>query len=275
MRIKRLSDRDLQMNQQAAAVAAAVLAQPVEAATRCEQRSTKATQIYPSGGEVWSRQIPNGSGLPKSFILAVTRTHIFALEDKQHRGRLVPGGVIKVWDREGFRAMRGADAMAAAAGLPDDRQTVTLWLPIDGDSGRVAQAIAQQRAAAGQRIPGLPHMFMVGKDAASQRVLQVLGATTPGQITGGPNIVIGGQRLEEIIAQGGMPAGAANITIGGQRLQDMIAQAAPPSAAPVAGSAPQPQSTAQRLQELETLRTTGAITETEYNRKREQIIAEL
>jgi hypothetical protein len=33
--------------------------------------------------------------------------------------------------------------------------------------------------------------------------------------------------------------------------------------------------TAQRLQELETLRATGAITDDEYNTKRQQILSEL
>jgi hypothetical protein len=50
MKMKRLSDRELLMNQQAATIAATVLSQPVEAATRCEQQSTTAGQMYPSGG---------------------------------------------------------------------------------------------------------------------------------------------------------------------------------------------------------------------------------
>ena len=45
-------------------------------------------------------------------------------------------------------------------------------------------------------------------------------------------------------------------------------------ATPVSTAPPQ-QSTAQRLQELETLRVTGVITDAEYARKREQIISEL
>lgn len=52
--------------------------------------------------------------------------------------------------------------------------------------------------------------------------------------------------------------------------------AAPAAAAPAQSfmSAPNP-STSQRLQELETLRATGAISESEYSAKREQIIADL
>lgn len=50
-----------------------------------------------------------------------------------------------------------------------------------------------------------------------------------------------------------------------------------PQAAPAAAPfmAPPEPSTAQRLQELETLRATGAITEAEYTAKRQQIIADL
>ncbi len=73
MRMKRLSNRELLMNQQAATVAATVLSQPVEAATRCEQASTKATQMYAAGGgDMRWKSVPNGTGLPKSFILAIT-----------------------------------------------------------------------------------------------------------------------------------------------------------------------------------------------------------
>ena len=56
-----------------------------------------------------------------------------------------------------------------------------------------------------------------------------------------------------------------------------LAQAPPPpvpTAAPTAVVTPEP-STAQRLQELETLRATGAITDAEYAAKRQQIIADL
>ena len=233
---------NLFVNQQAATVAATVLSQAVEAATRCEQISTKATKMYAAGGgDMRWKSVPNGTGLPKSFILAVTTTHVYALEDKQHRGHLVPGQVLKTWDRDGFRVQPGRDAMLMASGLPDDRQSLILFLPIDGSSSPIAQEIAQQRAAAGQRTPGLPHGFVVGRDPASQRVVDVLAASTA--------------------ASGAGP----RITIGGQSLQGMAARPAAPSTP----------STAQRLQELETLRATGAITADEYARKREQIIAEL
>ena len=70
-----------------------------------------------------------------------------------------------------------------------------------------------------------------------------------------------------------------------QQVMDVVRRAAqgqaastPPVPAPAPGSfmpAPPEPSTAQRLQELETLRATGAISEAEYTAKRQQIIAEL
>ena len=56
------------------------------------------------------------------------------------------------------------------------------------------------------------------------------------------------------------------------------AQQAPaaPAGAPAAASvAPPEPTTAQRLQQLETLRATGAISDDEYNAKRQQILADL
>ena len=53
------------------------------------------------------------------------------------------------------------------------------------------------------------------------------------------------------------------------------APAAPPPTPSPAFMAPPEPSTAQRLQELETLRATGAISDDEYNAKRQQIISDL
>jgi hypothetical protein len=70
-----------------------------------------------------------------------------------------------------------------------------------------------------------------------------------------------------------------------QQVQEVVrraaAQQAPVAPGPAAGSpspsyaAPPEPSTAQRLQELETLRATGAISDDEYATKRQQIIADL
>ena len=53
------------------------------------------------------------------------------------------------------------------------------------------------------------------------------------------------------------------------------APAAVPPASPPSYMSPPEASTAQRLQELETLRATGAISDDEYNSKRQQILSEL
>ncbi len=52
-------------------------------------------------------------------------------------------------------------------------------------------------------------------------------------------------------------------------------QAPPPPPAPAPSYQPPAPSVTQRLQELETLRATGAISETEYTAKRQQIISTL
>jgi hypothetical protein len=247
-----VSDSQLRRNQQAATVAASVLCEPVEAATQCEQ-VTRDMRLKASGfrgftrgmaranmaieqampgtkGQI-SRQILT-AGLPNSFILAITRNHVHALEEKHQGDDLAPGKVLKSWNRAGFQARRGNDRANVHRGVPDDRQVLILFLPVEGGRSRIVQAAARNAAAAGS--PGFPHQVMVAKDAPSQRVIDALGAT------GGAG---------------------PNITIGGQSLQDMIAHGQP--------------SAAQRLQELEKLRATGVITDDEYTRKREQIISEL
>jgi pyruvate/2-oxoglutarate dehydrogenase complex dihydrolipoamide acyltransferase (E2) component len=68
-----------------------------------------------------------------------------------------------------------------------------------------------------------------------------------------------------------------------QQVQAVVRRAAAgqqaPAAAPAAAPAPQyaaPEpTTAQRLQELETLRATGSISDDEYNAKRQQILTDL
>lgn len=229
--------------------ASAVLSEPVEAATRCEQ-VTRDMQRQASGfggltrglmraNDALGRATPGRmghmstqmetAGLPNSFILAVTRSHVHAIEERQQGDDLVPGRVLKSWDRAGFQARRGNDRANAYRGVPADRQVLILFLPVQG-RGRIMQAAARNAAAAGS--PGFPHQMMVAKDAPSQRVIDALGATG----SAGPNIVIGGKRLQDIIAEKAAPAAMA----------------------------PSQPSVAQRLQELETLHASGVITDAEY-----------
>jgi hypothetical protein len=258
--VKPLSERDLLLNQQAVAIASSVLNEPVEAATRCEQvtldmaneaagiskftrrlsRMNKAMEYaMPSTSGHASKQMET-AGLPPSFVLAVTRDGIHALEDNQQGDDLVPGKVLKSWNRAGFVARRSTSPVNVFKGVPDDRQVLILFLPIEAGWSRVSRAMADNSARAG--APGFPHKVMVAHDAASERVIEVLGANGAG-----PNISVG-----------------PNVRINERSLQDLVGQATP-----------SPAPTAQRLQELETLRTTGVITGEEYGRKREQIINEL
>lgn len=250
--MKALSEEELLINQQAASVAASVVPEAVVAATRCEQVTDAMTAEAVGVGAVtrWgmrvSRKVNRAmpavtnvggmakymemAGLPDSFILAVTAGHVYALEDKRNGGQLVAGNVLKTWDR-GFRASLGSPQMQRSMGVPDDRQLLILFLPIEGGGNRYLSAAARNNPGA-----GFPHKFMVARDAPSQRVMDELRPTSP--------IVISGGRIT-----GGMAGGA-----------------------PVAP--PQP-SVAQRLQELETLRASGVISDAEYTAKRGQIIDEI
>jgi hypothetical protein len=217
------------MNQQAASIAAAVLREPVEAATRCEHMRFETLEEKPkfTGGNYTPYK--RHSALPKIFILAVTRSHVHVLEE-HHRGtELVGGSVVRSWDRAGFKAALLHDQGNAAHRIPNDQRVLYLTLPPDGFSDPRDQELARSMIATGRT--GTSTDFVVARDAATQRVIDALGA-------------------EVVQVQGASPA-------------------APPASAP-----PQP-SIAQRLQELETLRATGVISEAEYARKREQIVSEL
>jgi hypothetical protein len=257
--MKPLSDGELAMNQQAATVATSVLSEPVVAATRCEQVTQDMTMeaagvggvsrgmmkgmmkmnraIMPSMGSM-EKEL-QGGGLPKSFVLAVTATQVAAIEDKQDGGSLVAGKVLKSWPREGFMAKHGPQGMNMASGVPDDRQMLILYLPIDGGKNRYLQAAARNTVAAGS--PGMPHKVMVAKDAPSQGVVDTL-------VTAGP---------------GAMP----NIQIGGQSLQDMVAQAA-------RAQAPAAADPTERLVKLADLRDRGVLTEDEFAAQKAKILAE-
>jgi hypothetical protein len=170
------------------------------------------------------------TGLPRAFVLAVTANHVCALEDKHAGEELVAGEVLKSWARVGFKARTATQQWNVSAGVPDDRQLLLLWLPIEAGRDRQLQAAARINAAGGS--PGVGRKCMVAKDAPSQRVIDVLDAA-------GHVRIIGGQNSD-----------------------------AQPS------TAPQP-SVTQRLQELETLRATGVISDAEHAHKREQIISDM
>lgn len=221
-----LSQDELRMNEQAADVASSVVGEPVEAATRCEQ-VTQDQQLAAAGVGSINRGFVKGArglsrvmmprtmggmksmetgGLPESFVLAATKSKVYAIEDKHDGGKLVAGKVIKDWDRETFTARRGdAGGMNVISGVPDDRQLLIIYLPLEGGKSKYMQAAAKMQQAAGG--PGQPHRVMVAKDAASQKVIDAVTANAPAP---GSNIMIGGQSLSDMMAQAGGGAAAAD-----------------------------------------------------------------
>jgi Short C-terminal domain len=195
-----------QVNEQAVGVATSALNDSVVAAAHCEQ-VTKDQQLKAAGigggtrgmakfgskmGRAMMPSVGNmakgleGGGLPESFILAVTSTQVCAIEEKEKKGQLVPGKVLKSWNRDGFRASLGNDAMTAVSGTPEDRQVLTLYLPLDDSKNKYLAAAAQMQAQAG--VTGQPTRFQIAKDEASNALAKELVGDTPAM----PNIQIGG-----------------------------------------------------------------------------------
>jgi hypothetical protein len=108
---------------------------------------------------------------------------------------------------------------------------------------------------------------LTGKAGPLMQILQVLHANQiplSGAIDIRSNPVVR-QQVMDIVRRAGAAAPVADVI------------AAPPVATFVAPtpSAPMPMTVSQRLQELETLRATGTITDDEYSVKRKQILADL
>jgi hypothetical protein len=222
--MKQLSEDDLRMNEQAATVASKVVGEPVEAATRVEG-VTEDQQLAAAGVGGINRGIMKGmkgfnrmvmprmgsdmknmrtGGLPKSWVIAVTRDKVYAIEDKHDGGTLAPGEVLRTWDREGLTVKQGSNpGIAVASGVPDDRQMLIIYLPMEGAKTKYMKAAARNVAAAGS--PGMPTKIMVAKDDASQRVVDAIVSKGPA----GANIMIGGQSLQEMMQQSGAQADPA------------------------------------------------------------------
>jgi Short C-terminal domain len=237
--MKPLTEDELRMNEQAADVAASTLGEPVEAATRFEQ-VTQDQQLenfgvgkFNRGAVKFSRGLGKAmmprtmggiksmetGGLPKSFVLAVTASKVVALEDKQQGGQLVAGKTLDTWDRETFYAKSSDNAsMAAVSGVPDDRQLVVIYLQLDGGKSKYMQAAARIQQQAGS--PGQPHRVMAARDAASDRVVELITANAP---AAGANIMIGGQSVADMMAQaqGGAAAAAPDPTEQLTKLADL------------------------------------------------------
>jgi len=247
-----------QVNEQAATIASQVLNEPVIAAARCEQ-VTEDQRMKVAGIGAGTRRMAKASskmgrglmpgvgkmatglrsaGLPDPFLLAITSTQVHALEEKEKKGRLVPGKLLRSWDREGFMARLGGPAAAATSGTPDDRQILILFLPLD-ESNKYLAAAASAMAAAGS--PGKPYNFMIAKDGPSQAL------------------------IDELVASGAAPAAGAGDT----DVEAIFGQAAAPGQAfpPPAGA----DSTAQ-LAQLAQLHACGALTDEEFAAQKARII---
>jgi hypothetical protein len=258
--MKQLSNDELEINEQAVGVAASVVGEAVEAATRCEQVTEDMTleaagvggvnRGFVKGAKAMSRvmmprtmggmkQMETG-GLPKSFVLAVTASTVYAIEDKYEGGNLVAGKVLKSWDRDGFVAkLNPAAGLNVSSGVPDDRQILIIYLPIEGGKSRYMQAAARPTAAYGS--PGMPHRVALAKDEASQKVIDAVTANAPAP---GANIVIGGQSVADMMAQAGVAQAAAQ-------------QAADP---------------AEQLGKLADLHDRGALTDEEFAAQKAKIL---
>jgi hypothetical protein len=229
-----LTDDDLRMNEQAKEVAASVLGESVLAATRCEQISQD-NMIEAAGmGKTmrgmakFSRGVAKpmsmamgmnkmekdlrGGGLPKSFVLAITDSKVAAIEDKQRGGQLVAGDVIKTWGRDEISG-RASVAMMVPG---DDRQQLTLYMPADDVKSKYMKAAAAQMAKMG--VQGRPVNFLVAKDDASQKVIELLSANAPAP---GSNVIIGGRSVADMMAQAQGAAPAADPTEQLSKLADL------------------------------------------------------
>jgi len=199
-----------QVNEQAASIASSALNDSVVAAAHCEQvTQDQQLEAFGVGGgtrmaakfgkKLGGAVMPSvggmakgmeTGGLPKNFILAVTADQVAAVEENEKKGTLEPGKVIKSWDRATFRANVGGGALDAASGTPDDRQVLTLYIPMGDSKNKYLKAGANIAAQAGSS--GQPVRFQIAKDEASEQLVKELVGDNPGM----PNIQIGGMPMQ-------------------------------------------------------------------------------
>ncbi|HEY1237921.1 MAG TPA: SHOCT domain-containing protein [Solirubrobacterales bacterium] len=250
-----------QINEQAMTVATAVTNDSVVAAAHMEQvtqdqqlkaagvggGSRKAAKfgtklggaIMPSVGNM-SKGL-QGSGLPENFILAVTSNEIVAIEEKEKKGELKPGKVLKSWDRQEVRAAMGNDVIGAVSGTPDDRQLITLYLPLDGSKSKYLAAAAEMQAKAG--VTGQPTRFQIAKDEPSNALAKELIGDNPAV----PNVQVGNMNLGQMA---GMQAAGMQMP----------------------GQAPAPADSTAQLEKLAQLHASGALTDEEFAAQKAKII---
>jgi Short C-terminal domain len=223
--MKELTQDDLQMNEQAVNVASKVVGELVEAACRCEQ-ATQDMMLEAAGVGAFNRGFVKGAkglsrammpktmggmkqmetgGLPNSFVLAASATKVYAIEDKKDHGKLVPGKILKTWERDQFQAKRNqVQGMNVTMGLPEDRQLLIIYLSLADNKSRYMQAAQRQMDAYGS--PGQPTKFALAKDDASNKLIDAVTANAP---AAGANIMIGGQSLADMQAAAAQAAAGA------------------------------------------------------------------
>lgn len=278
--MKPLTRDDLRMNEQAVNVATKVVKEQVEAAARCEQ-VTQDGQLEAAGVGSINRGFVKASkglgrmmmprtmgglgqmetgGLPDRFVLATTPDKVYAIEDKHEGDDLVPGKILKTWDRATFRAKPSdSHGLAVQGGVPDDRQLLIIYLPIEGGKSRYMQAAARQTAAFGS--PGMPHRVALAKDDASSRLIEAVSANTPAP---GSNIMIGDQSLADMMAQAQAGMAQAGITPGAM-------PGMPPGGMPAAVPPAQPDPVEQ-LSKLAELHDRGVLTDEEFAAQKAKIL---
>ena len=184
------------------------------------------------------------AGLPESFILAVTSNEVVAIEEKEKKGELKAGKLLKSWPREEIRASMGGQVIEAVSGTPGDRQEITLYIPLDGSKSKYLAAAANMQAAAG--VTGQPTRFQIAKDEASNALAKELVGDSPAV----PNVQIGGVDMGQMAAM---------------QQQAMAGMQMPGQAAPAQDS------TAQ-LEKLAQLHASGALTDAEFEAQKAKII---
>lgn len=270
--MKPLTREDLRMNEQAVGVATKVVKEQVQAAARCQQ-VTQDSQLEAAGVGGFNRafvkagkgmgrmmmprtmgglnQMETG-GLPESFILAASADRVYAIEDKHDGDRLVPGKLLKTWDLATFTAKpSGSHGMAVQGGVPDDRQLLIVYLPIEGGKSRYMQAAARQTAAFGS--PGMPHRLALAKDDASDELIKAVSGNAPAP---GANIMVAGQSLADMMAQA--QAGMAQAGIDPMTV---------PGTAPAAQPDP-----VEQLTKLADLRDRGVLSDEEFAAQKAKIL---
>ena len=260
--MKELTSEELSMNQQAASVASSATGDAIEVAARCEL-CTQDMQLQAFGvGGINRGFVKASKGLSRMMMprtmgglkqhgnrrtpeqLRARRQRRQGLRDRRQaagrparRGQSAQGHGIA----PAFSARRAAaPVMAAITGVPDDRQLLTIYIPLAGSKSKYMEAAAKIGEAAGS--PGQPHQYALAKDDASNRVIDAVTANAP--------------------------MAGSNIMIGGQSLSDMMAQAQGASAA-AAAAKPDP---AEQLTRLADLHERGVLTDEEFAAQKEKVL---